>query len=189
MTTFTTYKTWTGVALPASEMNTYVRDNGNYLYERAPMWKIYKSADESRNTTTTPANDSTLLWAVEANDVWHFQLWLYYTGANTTMDLKVAWSVPASATMAWGSFRDTTSSMASLAPVITTATPETLWTESGTLSYGTSAGGNHIAVLSGLVFIAGTAGNVNFQWSQVTSNGSNLTVKKGSFLFITKISL
>jgi hypothetical protein len=36
MTTWTTPKTFTAVTLPVTDMNTYVRDNTNYLYESIP---------------------------------------------------------------------------------------------------------------------------------------------------------
>lgn len=59
MTSKTAYKTWTGVALPASEMNTYVRDNGNYMFERLSHYINAVSTDAIVSNTIAETN----LWS------------------------------------------------------------------------------------------------------------------------------
>lgn len=188
MTTWTTPKTWTATTLSVSDMNTHVRDNLNHLYERAATYSVYKSADESLNTSTTLQNDDALLWAVAANERWHFKLMIYATDAsNGVADMKIGWSVPASTTMAWASYFAPSGAYSGFQPVITTSVPVAVFTESTSHSFGTF-NGNFMLIYEGVVFVSSTAGTVNFKWAQNTSNGSNLTVKAGSFLELVKLA-
>lgn len=188
MTTWTTPKTWTATTLSVSDMNTHVRDNLNHLYERAPVYSVYKSADESLNTSTTLQNDDALLWAVAANERWYFRLILRLTDvSNGTADFKMGWSYPTSTTIAWASYSVGGGSLASWVPGITTAPNVVEYVESTTPAFGLT-NGNHLMVFDGIVYVSGTAGNVTFQWAQNTSNGSNVTVKAGSNLFLVKLA-
>lgn len=187
-TTWTTPITW-GTADPTvSQFNQQIRDNENHLYERAAIYSVYKSADESINTSTVLQNDDALLWSVAANERWHFKILIYATDAsNGVADMKIGWSVPASTTMAWASYFAPSGAYSGFQPVITTSVPVAVFTESTSHSFGTF-NGNFMLIYEGVVFVSSTAGTVNFKWAQNTSNGSNLTVKAGSFLELVKLA-
>lgn len=142
---------------------------------------IYKSSDETISSNAVLQNDDALLFSVQASTTYHFRLFLYVTAANATMDMKIGFTVPASTTMAWGSYAAYGSTLGSLAIPPTTNNIDAMLTESTALSFGTN-GVSFVSVFEGIILVAGTSGNVQFQWSQNTSNGSNLTVKAGSFI-------
>ena len=187
-TTWTTPITW-GTADPTvSQFNQQIRDNENHLYERAPIYVINKSSDQSKNTLATPSNDSALLWTIAANEVWSFRLMLRCTDvSNGTADLKIGWSYPTSATIAWASYSVGGGSLASWVPGITTAPNVVEYTESSQPAFGLTSG-NHLMMFEGIVYNSSNAGTVNFQWSQNTSNGSNVTIKSGSNLLIVRLA-
>lgn len=188
-TTWTTPITW-GTADPTvSQFNQQIRDNENHLYERAPVYVVYKSADESLNTNTSPQNDDALLWAVAANEVWSFRLWLYATDvSNGAADIKIGWSVPASTTMAWTASNLTGAYGGGFQTGITTNPNNVVFTEATAATSWGLTSGNHLMRFDGIIFVSSTAGTVNFQWAQAASNGSNVTVKKGSHLTLFKLA-
>lgn len=63
-----------------------------------PQYAI-NSGGAQTNATTTLANATDLSFAAEANSIYFVQLRLAYD-APTATDIKIAWSVPAAATMA-----------------------------------------------------------------------------------------
>lgn len=67
MTSWTTPKTWTGVALPSSEMNTYVRDNSNYAKERLSHYINAVSTDVTKSSTL--AEETLWSYSVPGNEM------------------------------------------------------------------------------------------------------------------------
>lgn len=183
MTTWTTPKTWTAAALPVSDMNTYVRDNSNYLYER--ITPLYASADQSLATSSTVMQNVTnLVFAIGANEMWSIQGILLINAANATMDFKIGFTVPASTTMLWGNH--SAAGTGSVAALDTASSRDAALTESSTQAFGSIAG-SFIHVFYAVVFASSTAGNVQLQMAQNTSNASVLKVLKGSHLIIRQL--
>mgnify|MGYP001596422339 FL=1 len=137
-----------------------------------------KTTDESVLNSTTLQNDDALLVAVAANTRYWFQVWLVYNGGSDIPDLKVTMVGPAGATLLWEHVGGIT--------------------QGGTLSIAPVAGGVDIAIaadtstrmqmLVGYISVAGTAGNLQFQFAQQTLDaGSNITVKAGSWLIAGRV--
>lgn len=150
---------------------------------------IRKTADESTSTDTTLSNDTDLFWAVGTSEVWFFQGYILYTAANTAMDLKLGWSVPASTTMRWGVLGSggSAATFAGFSAPGTGGAPVAILTEGNTLLYGTAANTAGASV-AGFVYTAGTSGNVNFQWAQSTSDAGTLTVENDSSLLVWRVA-
>lgn len=185
----------TGTLITASIWNTDLTDNLIYLKGVADAVDgysvVYKSADESLNTNTTVQSDDALLWAVAENEVYRFDMMLIITAANTTMDFKCQFSLPAGATMFWGHHGangavGAPAGFLGMQSVASTQDPAMTEATTGVLT--STLAGTQIVVLEGIVLVSSTAGNVNFQWAQSTSNGSNLTVKAGSNIVLHRLA-
>jgi len=148
-----------------------------------------KTADETVSASTTLQNDDHLFWSIgnSSTEIWFFELIASVSAANTTMDIKTLFTAPAGATIKWGT-NATTGGPSSFATLAVSATPPGLNTNIATAAaYGTFAGTSGV-YLMGMLYGGGTAGTVNFQWAQNTSDAGNLTVQKGSFIRYTKIA-
>lgn len=151
---------------------------------------VPKLADESINTNGSVQSDDELLWAISSSstEIWFFEAVLRVVAANTTMDFKIGLTAPSGASAYWGIANSAGVSVNGWGVQTTGATPSGLVeTVAGPISVGTTAGVTQGMNFSGWVLGGGTAGNVVVQWSQATSDGSNLTVKKGSFLRLMKL--
>jgi hypothetical protein len=135
----------------------------------------YKVADEIVNTSAALQNDDHLLFAVAASEVWDFQISLFFD-SGTTPDIKFAITVPAGATLLWAPTGQNDGGTAYEDSVVQTV--------SGTAfsQQGTGVGTIRHCRIAGVVICGATPGNVQLQWAQNTSNGSNTTVKAGSNL-------
>lgn len=134
-----------------------------------------KTADQSMNTQTTPQNDTELLKSVAANTTYVVEGMVFATSTSVAPDIKVAFTVPTGATMTIGYVAGES-----------TATRADFLSVSGTAGGDIPIGANVVTCIkiSGTVVVGSTAGNVQFQWSQFTSNGTNTTVKAGSFISV-----
>ena len=160
----------------------------NNRSEFSVLPKVIRRASDSTPLTSqaTPQNDDTLLWAVGANEIWFFQLYLNINAANTTMDFKAGWSVPTGTTMQWGWQAATAGTGWAIAG--TGGTPGAAITESGNALLGTGAAITNQAALQGYVTVGSTSGTVNFQWSQNTSDAGNLILKANSHLLLYRLT-
>jgi hypothetical protein len=173
---WTTPKTWSvGAALPAAELNTYVRDNLNAV--GPTISRARKTADESVTSSTTLQDDNHLLFAIGVSEIWMAEASLYYT-SGTTGDLKFAWSVPSGAT-GTHSYVGFDISIVFNSDVSTTlSTP---------LSVGGS-GAIRLAQLRAIIVNSTNAGNVTLQWAQNVSDGTATTVLTNSVLLAHRIT-
>lgn len=143
------------------------------------LWAL-KAADESVASSTTLQNDDTLLVTLEANATYEFVAHVGYVG-NTTGDIKLAFTFPSGASCYWSgkggpASDDTFGSSGS------TRHSVSFGDASGTsLSFAGSTTVLSVHIL-GVVTTASTAGTLQLQWAQNTSNATNTTVKAGSFL-------
>lgn len=143
---------------------------------------IKKTSDQSRQSTTSLADDSQLLLAVAANTTYRLYS-LLIVNSPTAADFKLGWSGPSGATLEWS-----------------TNAPHTAQTnfDSSTISVnrlgiGSAAdaagyGADVIFQPSGFLFVGGTAGTLTFRWAQTTSTASDTTVKANSCLFLRKVA-
>ena len=170
---WTTPRTWSdGELVTAAIMNPHVRDNLSVVVRNIP-----KTADETVTSSTALQDDNHLFFAMATNEYYSVQGGLWASNANSGVDIKIAFTVPASATyhiVSWG------------------------FDASGTFSYGNhrSAADSRtfdaestgfFICFSGSVVCAGTAGNLQLQWAQAVSNASGTVLKKGSWLNISKL--
>jgi hypothetical protein len=166
--------------------NTYLQ----HLSPKTGAWVpkvVYKSANETVNNNGTPQNDDELLWAVLANEIWQFDMTLYYTGVNTTADILYGWDVPSGTTMLWGAIAGGTVTDTSFMNVPVANSPGLMLAAAGTQSAASNNGTVGLK-LSGLVTVSSTAGNVTFKWSQNTAGLTNLVVLKGSNIILTQLA-
>ena len=154
-----------------------ILDQIEYLTDSAIPLSSYKTASENVNNSAVLQNDDVLLKAVEASSVYIVEAHLFYF-SGTTPDLKIAWTVPAGATLVWGGvYYDAALAMTSNGNFATAAN----------LAIGGSGGDAH-ASLFGLLTTSTAAGTLQMQWAQNTANLSNSTIYAGSYLTLRKIA-
>ncbi len=135
--------------------------------------KVRKLADENVVSSTTLQNDDHLAFPIAANETWSFSGWLIVTSASGTPDLRLAFTVPAGATLRWSGFGDGN----------TGADHEVIVT-SGFVDVFQVTGGSwrDWVQVRGIVVNGANAGTVQMQWAQNVSNGSAMTIQAGSYL-------
>ncbi len=153
---------------------------------------VARTTDSATMSSGTLANDTQLLFAVGANDRWIIQGFLTFTAADgagsaTTADIKSGWSVPASGTMQHGllaignvSGGYVSTGVGASPNSARTAAQATQNAGSSVATYGVSIGGYYTG--------GGTAGNVNLQWAQATTNASTLQINTNSILILWRIA-
>lgn len=122
-----------------------------------------------------------------ATEVWLVKYWLLVNAANATMDVKFGFTVPAACTMQFGTTAGLSSEVPSWGARNVAGAPQTILTASGNAVPGTAAGTIGIG-LTGVVFGGGTAGTVQVQYAQNTSDAGNLSISKGSIMEATKVA-
>jgi len=145
-----------------------------------------KTGDQTKNASTTYTNDTELQIALPANSTWMLDGLLIYS-SSATADAKVDLSVPASATYYLATN--------GLDPAGTTAAGSI---DRGVVTNGDGGGGmsgrgvgtttKNAAMIRATVIVAGTAGNLNIQWAQRTSDATNTVLFRGSWIRMTRIS-
>jgi hypothetical protein len=141
---------------------------------------VVKSLDETVNNSATLQNDDALVIAVNSTAKYEVTGLVAYN-SGTTPDIKFAFTAPASATFLWCC--DALDTGAS--GVTGTVSRQKL---AITDSLGVGGTGNDlIAKISGILVVAGTAGNLQLQWAQNTANASNTIVRAGSYLTARQI--
>lgn len=151
------------------------------LYTRALYAMLRKTSDQNVGpSNTTLQNITGLVTALPgtAGAVFPFRLSLFYDTA-TAADLKVAFTIPAAATIKWGAIAIATGAASSSFDGIFGVT-----TGSGSsLAIGGIGVGSPVnAILQGEVVMGVTAGNLQFQAAQQTSDATASTVQTGSRL-------
>lgn len=138
-----------------------------------------KTANESVTSSTTLQNDDQLFAPVEANATYDVELRLFHdSDATVAGDIKVAWTGPAGATMNWG-VHGANSAATSSTSALTNMQTRTI-AEFAAFGGGDSSGTT--ALVGGTLTVAGTAGTLQLQWAQETSNAVATNVRAGSRL-------
>jgi hypothetical protein len=151
-----------GDVLTASDVNVFL----------APLSGV-KSANQVISTQTTLINDADMRFPVAANSIYEFHVYLRYA-TPTGGDWKSSFTVPAGATAIFQRFGLDASGILVGATEFTDASSVT--------SQGLGASTHQNAQFFGVINTAGTAGNLIFQWAQLTSNAGNTTLFANSYL-------
>jgi hypothetical protein len=148
---------------------------------------VEKTADEPVTSSTTLQNDNDLVVSVVANAKYEIVLYAAINGAASG-DVKLAWTVPASAT---GQRYSTGPAVSSATSTADTTVRASSVTDSFTteINYGVFSVGQQSFIQETLyITTAGTAGNVQLQWAQNASSGTATTVEAGSYMKVTRVA-
>lgn len=145
---------------------------------------VRKTADESVTSSTTKQDDDHLLLAIAANESWVVDFNIIFSGSNAG-DLKCSLTVPSGATGVVGGLGTDTTATGNVGDVrffaTSTFTEEHFFACNSTSVF-------TIAVLKALVINSSNAGNIQFQWAQVTSSGTATTVRANSHLVARRVA-
>lgn len=160
----------------------HVLDSGGADLPMAALLFSRKTADTTRNNTSTLANDPHLAVTLAANATYLINMFLIYTSVTTTPDLKIAFTAPAGAAFTWAPL--------GLDPSVTAVQGIVRYPAETTSNrtVATIAGVDTVATPTGIVRTAGTAGALTVQWSQNTQTAENTTVKTDSYLLAIRVA-
>jgi hypothetical protein len=155
------------------------------LLRSAQPQALRKTADESRESTTTLADDTHLVFAAEANAVYTMYGWIKYF-ANNTPDIKMQFTVPTGCLGEWAWL------MPGAGTAAATTNGYSIRTESNDVNvvrtgFGTS-NSDHNTPVSGIFRMSSTAGNIALQWAQNTSDASANILYTDSWLMFQRIA-
>lgn len=138
---------------------------------------VRKATTETVNNSAALQNDNELKFAMGANDVWAFQLYLRYD-SSAVADIQMDISVPAGASVdgvAVG--RNSAGTMISIEVGLTSA-----------LNLGGQGAGTTVrAEITGVVINGGTAGDFQLRWAQLAAEVSDTKVLSDSYLIAHKL--
>lgn len=168
-----------GAGYKASDTGIFQRDTGSAWENLGALYlAVRKAADETVNNSTTLQNDDDLLFAVAANANYHARL-IIRQNSSTVADFKFQFTVPAGASIDGVSFN----------AGVPTSSPEgeyQRFDESQVVTVPCN-GTNDLMVIDLIIVVAGTAGNVQFQWAQNTAEVSDTKVLEHSLILYRRI--
>jgi len=142
-----------------------------------PDWTVIrKTADTSRQSTTTPTDDPDLQFAMAAGKVYAVRGCIRWDTNNASASMKWTHNGPTSPTRV---------GIASLSnPEGGSTVGHSVWSSYGNTSTDASATGNlaGIILFDAIIENGVNAGTFAFQWSQGTSIATPLVVRRGSFI-------
>lgn len=145
----------------------------------------YKLVTESVTSSTVLQNDNDLFVPVAANSTYLMELLLLHdSDNNAAADIDISWTGPTGATMNWGVHGANINETGSSGTITATNMQTRLINEEATFGGGDSTGTTAFA--SGLLITSGTAGTLQLQWAQNTSNAVATNVRAGSWLKLTQ---
>ena len=138
---------------------------------------VRKTADQTVNDSSTLVNDTHLLFAIAANEVWVFTIYIRHIGA-TTADIKFAITVPSGANMG----------LIFVGMDYSPALGEAVTVTSGGAISAQGLATEKFIVLHGRVANSTTAGNVQLQWAQYAAIAVDTKVLTDSCIVATKVA-
>lgn len=172
----------TGTVAPASLWNTYVRDN---MLALGPHLLARKTADEPLTSNTTLQNDDHLVSpSIPINEVWLMRFVVLFTAVNGTGDIKVALTFPSGRVDFAGLWTDTAGTFGNDNQLIGGATSPT--TARAFNGRGTTL--RVVLIIEGVFANGGSAGALQLQWAQNTSNATATTIYTNSTLWGVKLA-
>lgn len=162
------------------------RDPNGNIYGLTPLF-LRKTADTGITSSTTLASDPHLTTNLQANAVYRFELQLFCDG-DAAGDLKLDFTVPASATCKWSplafgsSFAGGAGANSSSAKLAfeTAGTPDTF----GMAAVGTKLG----LLIRGIVRTSASSGTFALQWAQGTSSANATTIYTDSYMELRRVA-
>lgn len=142
---------------------------------------VRKPSNESVTSSTTLQNDDDLKFAIAANEVWMFELFLLVSG-HVDGDLKVDFAVPAGASGSYSGMLLATAAVAN--DEIVLMTEKAIESDQ---AMGVMAAITGIKIF-GTVVNGGTGGDVQFRWAQNASNGTATVINDNSTLIAHRVS-
>jgi hypothetical protein len=143
-----------------------------------------KAADEAVTASATLQDDDDLVLPLEANASYAFDAFFIYDGA-TGGDLKVAFTVPAGATLAWSGYGQSTGATIASGVINTFA----LTSSGSAAGVGAIGAGQKLTVRpQGIVRTGATAGNLQVQWAQNASDPTATTMFTDSWLRAQRVA-
>lgn len=142
----------------------------------------YKTADQTVNNSTTLVDDTHLAWAVAANEVWAFSGFLYWTIASGSPGVKWGFTVPTGG-VGWYLLLDANTNVGT--PVAPDAFPLAI---ASSQARALGAVTSHVASLQGFFQNGANAGTVQFQWAQQAAVASDVKLKLGSYIALTRLA-
>jgi hypothetical protein len=144
-----------------------------------------KTADETVTNSTTFNSDDHLFVPVLANTKYWVEFFLIYDSTHAA-DIKMQWLVPAGATLRWTHGGLHTDATTTIDRVSRFYRDQTLV---GTAAGGSAGGGTNVIVPGeGWLDVAGTAGTLQLQWSQVNANATGTIVRTNSLLIAQRLT-
>lgn len=141
----------------------------------------WKTSTQSFTSTTTLANVTDLLFALEANTKYAFDGFIIYDG-STASDIKVAFTVPSGATVNYSAFAPATG----VSPTSMNAFGANA--SDGPLGIATNGANNLMGMNpKGYVATSATTGNLQFRGAQQASSATASRIWVGSWLRLTKL--
>lgn len=129
-----------------------------------------KSADQTLDQqSTTLQNVTDLLFAVAANEVWAVEL-VAKVNAHTSPDMKFGWAVPSGTTMIWGKVSASSASAEGDTIIVIGASADRIEPP-----------------FRGIIIVSSTAGNIQCQAAQNSSQAEDVKVLANSFIIAHRI--
>ena len=160
------------------------------LQDLVPLY-ARKTADESVTSSTTLQNDDELAVTVSAGGIYTLDAFILFTG-NETGDFQCRFTFPSGSTLHFAAYAPAPGDAGfntggSAGNVEFFARQNTTSSPSGVIIYSGSTAQVHLRLVGTLV-VGSSAGTLQFQWAQNTSNGTATTVKAGSWLKLDNVS-
>lgn len=148
---------------------------------------VRKLSDQTVTSSTTLVNDTALVTpTLAANTTWDLDMFLIYTagGAASTNGIKFGFSGPSGAVLDWVPY--------SKIDTDGTQTAAAVWlirrSITDTIPSGGSGTTNMCAHIRGVLKLSTTAGVLQFQWAQNTSNATGTVVKGASSMTLRQVA-
>jgi hypothetical protein len=161
----------TGDIPSASQVNSWFV---NILYAR-------KTADETVTASTTLQNDDHLSVSVAANATYHVMLEMQEVSPPAAA-FKMGFTGPAGYSIN-GTARGAAVSISTLADFITTEVAT-----GSNYAFGGLVGVDLCVSMNFILITSGTAGTLQVQWAQNTSNAGGTTVRANSFMLLRQVA-
>lgn len=171
---------WSGTC----DSTTFLRGDGTCAAGGASFSKAFKSADTSRASTTTLADDPDLSFASVAAGTYRWDCYLYFRSASATPDAKFGMRISNAATISlysYTEFEETAGISAASSVNATFATSPAAQT------FALSVNANEAVVITGMVVVASSS-TLAVQWAQNTSDATATLLKQGSWCVLTPLS-
>lgn len=146
---------------------------------------VIKAADQSVNTDTTVNNDDELVTILPQNGIFEVVLYLSAYSASSTPDIKFTWTV--SGDLVFDTYRYITTVPNNVADASDANRRVEFHPYTQETGCGLDGSAYSIFKERFIVSTGNDGGTLQLQWAQIVSNGTDVTVKAGSYMKITRV--